>query len=148
MTLTAIARKAADVAADEAHRSLSIARADRGCLPGIGTSTSGFADEHCRRVIAQAQAWSMFDSELTVRADFTGFYLQMATQGMGQLIASRQGTRGRAAHTHDGSAHRFSRKHRIKIDDTMHVGERHAQGVSHFHGNGFGNPAMEMLCSV
>jgi hypothetical protein len=99
-------------------------------------------------VIAQAQAWSLFNGEFTVRADFPGRDLQMAAQGVGQPITSRQGARRRAAHTHDGSTHRFPVKHCIKIDDTMHIGERHAQGVSHFHCGGLGNPAMEMLCSV
>jgi hypothetical protein len=90
----------------------------------------------------------MFDGEFTVRADFPGRDLQMAAQGIGQLIASRQGARGRAAHTHDGSAFRFAREHFVKIDDAMHFGERHSQGFAHFGCNGLGNPTMELLCSV
>ena len=72
-------------------------------------SQSGFADKECRRVIAQAQAGSMLDGELAVRADFARLNLQMAAQRVRQFIATRQGADGRAAHTHHGSARSAAR---------------------------------------
>jgi len=148
MTLTAIARKAADIAADKAYRSRSAARADLGCSPGIATSQSDFADKERRRVIAQAEAGSVLDGELTVRADFTRFYLQMAAQRVSQSVGPGEGADGRAAHTRYGSAHRLSGEHRIEIYDTVHVGEWHAQDAAHFRRNGFGKPTVELLCKV
>jgi hypothetical protein len=45
MTVTAIARESADIAADKANRSRSAARADLGCQIGFCMSKSGFADK-------------------------------------------------------------------------------------------------------
>ena len=89
MTSTAVVGKDADVAADEADRSLSAARADLSCLREIALSQSDFADKQRRRVIAQTQTGSMLDGELTVRADFAGRNFQMAAQGVRQFIATR-----------------------------------------------------------
>ena len=63
-------------------------------------------------------------------------------------VAPGKGADGRAAHAHDASAHRLPRKHRIEIDDTVHVGERHTQGAAHFCCNRFGEPAIQSLCGV
>ena len=104
MTLTAVAGKDANVAADEADRFLGAARANLRCLAGIALSQSGFANKERRRVIAQTQTGSMLDGELTVRADFARRNFQMAAQGVRQFIASRQGADGRVAHTRHGSA--------------------------------------------
>jgi hypothetical protein len=90
----------------------------------------------------------MLDGELTVRADCARFYLQMAAQRVSQSVSPGEGADGRAAHTRDGSAHRLAGEHRIEIYDTMHVGERHAQGAAHFRRNGFRKPAMELLRKV
>ena len=111
-------------------------------------SKSGFADKQRRRAIAQAQTGSMLDGELAVRADFARRDFQVTAQGVRQLIGSRQGAHGRAAHTHHGSAHRLPVEHRVEIDDAMHIGEGHAQGAAHFCRNGFGNPAVRLLCGV
>ena len=148
MTLTAVAGKDADVAADEADRSLALRAQISAAWPGSPLSQSGFANKERRRVIAQTQTGSMLDGVLTVRADFARRNFKMAAQRVRQFIASRQGAHGRAAHTHDGSAHRLTGKHLIEIDDAVHVGERHAQGAAYFGRNGFGNPAMELLCGV
>jgi hypothetical protein len=72
----------------------------------------------------------------------------MAAQGVRQFIATRQGADGRVAHTRHGSAQRVTGKHLIEIDDAVHVREGHAQGAAHFRGNGFGNPAVKLLCGV
>ena len=148
MTLTAVAGKDADVAADEADRFIGATRADLRCLAGIALSQSGFADKERRRVIAQTQTGSMLDGELTVRADFARRNFQMAAESVRQFIATRQGAGGRVAHTRHGSAQRLTGKHLIEIDDAVHVGEGHAQGAAHLGGNGFGNPAVKLLCSV
>jgi hypothetical protein len=71
MTLAAIVRKAADIAADKTHCPLPARRAYPGCLRGIGMSKSGFADKQCRGVVAQAQAGGVLDGERTIRAHFT-----------------------------------------------------------------------------
>ena len=90
----------------------------------------------------------MLDGELTVRADFARVNFQIAAQRVSHLIGSGEGADRRAADARDGSAHRLARKHLVKIDNTVHVGERHAQGAAHFRRNGFGKPAVELLCKV
>ena len=87
----------------------------------------------------------MLDGELAIRANFTGLHLQMAAQGVHQPFGPGERADRRAAHARDGSAHGLARKHRIEIDDTVHVGERHPQGAAHFRRNGFRKPAMELL---
>jgi hypothetical protein len=77
MTLAAIVRETADIAADNAHCSLTARRAYPGCLRGMGMSKSGFADKQRRGMVAQAQAGGMLDGEPTVRAYFTRFDLQV-----------------------------------------------------------------------
>ena len=148
MTLTAVAGKDANVAADEADRFCAAARANLRCLAGIALSQSGFANKERWRVIAQTQTGSRLNGIFTVRRDFPRRNFQMAAQRVRQFIASRQGAHGRAAHMHDGSAYRLTRKHLIEIDDAVHIGERHAQGAAYFGRNGFGDPAMEVLCGV
>ena len=148
MTLTAVGGKDADVAADEADRSLVTGRADLRCSAGIAMSQSDFANKECRRVIAQTQTGSMLDGELAVRADFARRNFKMAAQGVRQFIATRQGADGRVAHTRHGSAQRLAREHLVEIDDAMHVGEGHTQGAAHLGRNGFGNPAVKLLCGV
>ena len=72
----------------------------------------------------------------------------MATQGVRHLVGSCEGADGRAADTCDGSAHRLAGEHLVEIDNAIHVGERHAQGAADFRSNGFGQPAVELLCKV
>ncbi len=80
----------------------------------------------------------MLDGELTVRADFAWGDFQMATQRVSHLIASCERADRRAADTCNGSAHRLARKHLVEIDNTINIGERHAQGAADFRCNGFG----------
>ena len=148
MTLTTVAGKDADVAADEANRSLSAVGANGGRLRGIGVSKSSFAHENRRRVIAQAQTGGVLYCERAIRADFARRHFQMAAQSVRQLIAARQGADGRRAHTRHGSTQWLTGKHLIEIDNTVHVGQRHTQGAAHLGRNGFGNPAMKLLCGV
>jgi hypothetical protein len=148
MTLTAIARENADVAADKADRSIYAAGADLGCLLGSGTSHSGFACQQRRRVIAQTEAGSMLDGELASQADNSRDDVQMAAQCVSQFIGSRQRANRRGANTHNGSADWLAGEHLVEIDNTMHVGERHTEGAAHFRGDGFGQPAVELLCQM
>jgi hypothetical protein len=117
-------------------------------LGGIGASEGGFAYEERRRVIAQAQAGSMLDGELAIRADFTGLRLQVAAQGIGQSVGSGEGTDRRAAHARYGSTHRLPSEHCIEINDAVYVGEGHPKGAGHLRRNGFRKPTVELLCSV
>ncbi len=148
MTLTAVGGQDADVAADEADRFTGVARTDLRCLAGIAFSRSDFSDKERRGVIAQTQTGSMLDGELTVRADFARRNFQMAAQGVRQFIATRQGTDGRVAHARHGSTQRLAGEHLVEIDDAEHVGEGNAQGAAHLGRNGFGDPAMELLCGM
>jgi hypothetical protein len=72
----------------------------------------------------------------------------MAAQSARQRIGPGEGADRRAAHTRNGSAHRLPSEHRIEIDDAVHVGKRHPQGTAHFRRNGFGKPAVELLCKM
>jgi hypothetical protein len=148
MTLTAIVREAADIAADNAHWPRPAGREYSGCLRGIRMSKSGFADKQRRGVVAHAQAGGMLDGEPTIRAYFTRFDLQVTAQRVRHHLGPSQGTYRRAAYAHDGAARRLPIEHPVEIDDTMHVGERHTQRAAHFCRNRFGNPATELLSSV
>ena len=123
MTLTAIAREDANIAADEARRLRRGLFADRGCLRGIGSPQSAFADKHCRRVIAQAQAGSMLDGERTIGADFIRLDLQVTAQGIGNRIGTGKSAYRRAAYPHDGSADGLPIEHLVEIDHTTYVCE-------------------------
>ena len=59
-------------------------------------------------------------------ANLARFNFQIAAQRIGHRIASGERAYGRAAHTRDCSADRLPRKHLVKIDNTMNIGERHA----------------------
>ena len=148
MTLAAIARKAADIAADKAHYLPLAQGANRGCLLGVGWSKSGFAYKERWRMIAQTQTGSMFDSELTVRADFARRNFQMVAQRVSQCVGPGKGAHRRAAYTHNGPARRLPIEHCVEIDDTIQVGQRHAQRAAHFCRNRLGQPAIETLGSV
>jgi hypothetical protein len=39
-------------------------------------------------------------------------------------------------------------KHRVEIDDTIHIGERHAQRMGHYCHNWFGEAAINLLCGM
>jgi hypothetical protein len=117
-------------------------------LLGIGMSKSGFADKQCRGVVAQAQAGGVLDGERTIRAYFTRLDLQVTAQRVRHRLGTGQGAHRRAAYTHDGPARRLPIEHRVEIDDTMHVGERHTQRAAHFCRNRFGKPATQLLSSV
>ena len=101
-----------------------------------------------RRVIAQAQTGGMLYCERAIRADFARRHFEMATQSVRQLIAARQSADGRRAHTRHGSTQWLTGKHLIEIDNTGHVGQRHTQSAAHLGRNGFGNPAVKLLCGV
>ncbi len=144
MALAAIARQNANVAADQALWFVRVQRADRCSLLGVGMTDSGFADKQCGCVVAQSQTGGMFDGECAIRADFTGLDLQVAAQRVRHRIGPGKGAHRRAAYPHHGPAHRLAVEHLVKIDDTIDIGERHAQSAAHFGRDRFGKPAIEI----
>ena len=68
----------------------------------------------------------MLDRELTAGANLACFNFQIAAQRIGHSIATGEPAYRRAAYASDCSADRLSRKHLVKIDNPMNIGERHA----------------------
>ena len=148
MALATIVRKATDIAADKAHDWLATWRAYGGSLLGIGIAKRDFADKQCGRAVTQAEARRVFNGERAIRADFPRLDLQVSAQCVRHRGGSGKGAHRRAADTHDSPAHRLPIKHLVEIDDTIDIGERHAQRVRHFCRNRFGQPAVDTLSGV
>jgi hypothetical protein len=77
-------------------------------------------------VIAQTQTRRVLDRELTVGSNLAWFNFQIAAQRISQLIGPGECAYRRAAHAYDRSADRLPRKHLVKVDNAVNIGERHA----------------------
>ena len=111
-------------------------------------SKGGFADQQCRRVIAQAQAGGMLDGEGAIRADFARLDLQVMAERLRDYVRPGKSAHRRAAYAHNGPARRLAIEHSVEINDTVNFGEGHAQRATHFCRNRFGEPAVKLLSGV
>jgi hypothetical protein len=61
---------------------------------------------------------------------------------------ARRNVYRRAAYPHNGTARRLAIEHSVEINDTVNLGEGHAQRPTHFCCNRFGEPAVKLLSGV
>ncbi len=80
----------------------------------------------------------MLDGECAIRAHLTRLDLQVAAQRVHHRVGPGKGAYRRAAYAYDGATDRLAREHRVKIDDTIDIGERHTQRAAHFGRDRFG----------
>src|SRR5574342_9539 len=90
----------------------------------------------------------MLDRELSVGAGFTRCDFQMAAERVRHGVGSGKGADRRAANAQYGFTHRPAIEHRMKINNTAHLGERYAQSAAYLRSHRLGKPSIQALRGV